>query len=70
MTEPLCCASCTHWKPTDRGAAYAAECGLGAYPARTTFDMTCPQHSGKAQPTAEQQSQARGVLYQMWGVKP
>ena len=71
MSEPLRCASCTHWLAPDRGASYAAPCALGAYPARVPFDMTCDRHSGRPQPPpVDMQSQTRGVLYQMWGVKP
>ena len=68
MSEPLTCASCTHWRPVDRGASYAAECAAGSYPGRVSFDMTCDKHSGKVQqPAVDMQSQARGI-YQMWGV--
>lgn len=72
MSEPLYCATCAHWQGDDSRAS--ADCALKVYTGLVPFnrcDPPCPQHSGAPKPPAvDMQSQARGVLYQMWGVKP
>ncbi len=66
------CATCAHWRAEDTTTAYAATCSLGVFPGRVPFDLTCDEHSGKPQKPVESvdmQSQVRGTMHQMWGMK-
>ena len=69
MSAPMC-SVCKHWQ--GNAESYAAPCALAAYPGKTTFDMTCPQHSSlPPAPPPDTQSNVRGFPVPMfaWGKK-
>lgn len=55
------CAHCIHWRPASP-TAYRAPCAVGY--GQPAHDDTCDAHTPF--PAPAQQSQARGVAYEMW----
>lgn len=65
----LQCATCCHWRATDRARSYLGVCAKGAFPAGVPFDMpACELHSSAPQPAPalDMQSQTRGTPMLPW----